>query len=392
MDKQAKIEALRKLRNPNDGAIHQIISNLEKIKGEKGDKGDKGDQGIQGIQGFSIKGDKGDRGEKGDKGDKPRDGVDGISPKIETIVKEVLTKIPIPKDGISPKIEDIVSKIKQEPLHLKDIKGTKELIEFLKLGGFRGGGGSGSSTGGLFTPQGITTATVGGIVAGTDLGTTPFTFQELAIRELYPAVPPTISLSSSPIQGLREFGDNIASVDLSALTAANTNPITLVQFYRNASLIYTVPTPNPTGGTETYTDGTSITSLTTYNAKVSDGFTGVITSNTLTFSFVYPYLHGIGAAAMAFASMYASLTHQIATQGNKLESFAPNSQVMYFGYPATYPDLTSILDQNNFETFTNWTKRTGNITGLDGSSQSYKVYEFNNLTGDGSTIQYTFKY
>lgn len=78
------------------------------------------------------------------KGKDYRDGVDGVSPNPELIVQTVLKRIPKPKDGVSPKIEDIVSsvtgEIKKQPLD-ENLVTKSGLIEFLRRGGFRGGGG-----------------------------------------------------------------------------------------------------------------------------------------------------------------------------------------------------------------------------------------------------------
>ena len=70
-------------------------------KGEKGEKGDRGDTGERGPRGFA--GERGERGEKGDKGDP---GVDGKNfdpseiPKIEDIIKEVISNLKNPKKKV----------------------------------------------------------------------------------------------------------------------------------------------------------------------------------------------------------------------------------------------------------------------------------------------------
>lgn len=100
-------------------------------------------------------------------------------------------------------------------------------------------------------------------------------------------VAPAITLSSVPSATTKEFGDPINSVALSALTVKKSNPITSVSFYRGASEIKRVSSPNAGGGTETYTETTPVTTTTSFNAKVGDG-TSTTTSNTVTFTYVYP--------------------------------------------------------------------------------------------------------
>jgi hypothetical protein len=79
------------------------------------------------------------------KGKDYRDGVDGIDAVVnyDKIIKETLSKIKLPQDGVSPKIEDIASLVVKEldnkPIS-KDIVTKNELVDFLRRGGFRGGG------------------------------------------------------------------------------------------------------------------------------------------------------------------------------------------------------------------------------------------------------------
>ena len=115
-------------------------------------------------------------------------------------------------------------------------------------------------------------------------------------------------------------------------------------------------------------------------------------SNTVTYSFVYPYYFGFGDPGLT-ASQVAALTKDvIASTASKTVTFNPNvgGKKFYFAYPASYGALTSILDVNNFETIGDWTLTTTNITGLDTTAQSYRIYSFNNTVVAG-TYQYTFK-
>jgi hypothetical protein len=233
-----------------------------------------------------------------------------------------------------------------------------------------------------YLPSGETLSTVGGLTAGTDLGTTKITTQEVLDYMLYPYVSPGITLSTSPSTGTREFGDTSASVELTAVTVKHTDDITLVTYYRGASLIETEANPIPGGGSEDYTDPTTLATTTTYTAHVGDGTTE-ITSNSKTFTFVYPYYWGVGAQGLT-GSQIAGLTKSVSSSGNKTVTTSPSSQVYYFAYPLAYPALTSILDPNSFEIISDYTVSTKSITGLDGTPQDYRVYEFNNLTSQTS--------
>jgi len=405
---------LNRIKDDAAKSVDKVVEHAEKILDKKVEEIDKT---LEDIENTAVEVIKNLASVEVLKGEKGKDADE------EAIVKKVLSKIPTREEIISeitiriPKpldekalIDRVASKMPQSKASLKVIQEKFEIDPMsvidkimalpeekrkkLKLSshnidgleqtisafrnqlarGYLHGGGGGSGSVSITGGTGIT-------VTGTGTTTDPYVISQ------YTA--PTISLSTTPAAGVQEIGSTIASTVLNATTVKNSSNITGVVFYKNASLLHTQASPLPNGGLESYTDSTPNTTNTSYYVTVTDGTT-TVTSNTATFTFVYPYLYGINSPALSFGSMYGSLTHLIAAQGTKTTSFAPNSQVMYFGYPASYPDLTSIKDQNNFETISNWTKRTGNITGLDGNPVSYKVYEFNNLTGSGTTISYTF--
>ena len=185
---------------------------------------------------------------------------------------------------------------------------------------------------------------------------------------------PTVTLSASPAQTLREKGDVVSSASLSAVTTKRSDNITSVAFYRGASSIHGVSSPNASGGTETYTDNTDFSDTTSYHVVVSDG-TQSPTSNTITYSFVYPYYYGVGALGLTAAQVALLTKSIIAETSSKSVTTSPSNQVFYFAYPAAYGALTSILDASGLETITDYIQRTENITGLDGSPQSYFIYE-----------------
>lgn len=207
---------------------------------------------------------------------------------------------------------------------------------------------------------------------------------------------PAISLSGAGSGTIREKGASVASAPLSATTTKTAKDIQRVEFFRGVtSLFVSDPVAAPTGGVVTYTDATPFTNNVSYTAQVTDVVAGAggpttVTSNTVNYQFVYPYYSDAGAVGLTPAAVGA-LTKDISASSNKVKTFAAtNGQVFYFAYPAAYPALTSILDASNFETITDWTLTTANITGLDATAQSYKIYKFNNPVVAGSYL-FTFK-
>jgi hypothetical protein len=165
---EEKLKKLQELRDKRAGSsgISGLIKNITVVKGDKGEPGYTPVRGkdyytaqeidfiIQHIQSQVKPGMKGDPGIQGDPGSPgkpgytPQRGVDYWLPKDqEKILQSVLAKIPKSKDGISPDINEVVNKavdeLKKKPINLNDITGAgdlRKLIEFLKVGGFRGGG------------------------------------------------------------------------------------------------------------------------------------------------------------------------------------------------------------------------------------------------------------
>lgn len=200
--------------------------------------------------------------------------------------------------------------------------------------------------------------------------------------------PPTISLSGSS-NVLREKGATVSGITLSALIAKLSDPIATVRFYQGATLLDTQVAGGaiPNGGTSTYVYAPSFTDNISFSAQVDDnGATGgptTVTSNT-SYSFVYPYYYGAGAAGLGAA--VAGLTKDIANNTSNYSKtlVSAGSQKLYIAYPASYGALTSILDANLFEVISTFTATTANITGLDGNPVSYRIYESNNLVIAGS--------
>lgn len=208
---------------------------------------------------------------------------------------------------------------------------------------------------------------------------------------------PTISLSGTGSGTIREKGASLASAPLSATITKRSNDIAAVRFYRGITLIDTQTSGGaiPSGGVNSYTDSTGWTDTIAFSAQVDDiaggGGPTTVTSNTVTYTFVYPYYSGAGAPGLSAAAVGGLTKDIIASTATVNKTItAANGNVFYFAYPASYGALTSILDVSSFETFSDWTLRTENITGLDGNPISYRIYEFENPVVAGN-YYYSFR-
>lgn len=155
---------------------------------------------------------------------------------------------------------------------------------------------------------------------------------------------------------------------------------------------------SPVGAADVSSDtGSSSVSLTqevsantTFSARVTDA-TKQTTGGNVTFTFVYPMYQGVVAAETTLdQGAITGLNKVVQTKGNKTYSYTTNgSQQVVFAYPASYGDLKSVLDPNNFECLDTFTKTTVTITGLDSTPQQYNVYA---VTTNVQGFAYTFKF
>jgi len=99
---------------------------------------------------------------------------------------------------------------------------------------------------------------------------------------------------------------------------------------------------------------------------------------------------GAGDAGLNVAQLQGLTTDQSEFLTEIAFTYTLTEQVYYFCYPADKGDLSSILDNNQFETLPGWTKRTESFVFAGLSNVSYNVYEFNNITTQTSFTN-TFK-
>ena len=105
--------------------------------------------------------------------------------------------------------------------------------------------------------------------------------------------------------------------------------------------------------TPSFTD-TNISSSHTYRTSVqvdNDGSPTVINSATRTVSFVFPYLYGLSTTAgLEGTALYSAMVSKSLTnEQDKGDYFWGTGTYIYFCYPSSYSDLSSILDPSNLE-------------------------------------------
>lgn len=211
---------------------------------------------------------------------------------------------------------------------------------------------------------------------------------------------PAISLAASGSGTIREKGASVSGTTLTATVTKRSNPIAEVRFYRGATLIDTKTGTIPNGGSAVYAYATAFTDNVSFSARVDDTQVGddgptTVTSNTVTFNFVYPYFKANYAEVsddgdMIYNNYDKSVIASTANWANQSFTVPSGGGQVAIAYPKSYGVLTSITDVNDFEVLPSWSRREETITGLDGTPQVYYVYITSNTLAAGNYI-FSFK-
>lgn len=239
-----------------------------------------------------------------------------------------------------------------------------------------------ADTNSRFTNATPTVNTIGGIAAGTTFDDMPV--NQVLNKLLYPWVAPTVSASvTAPANGgTYELGATVNVTKIRVVVGKKSSNITKVEIFDGATSIGSKTDGVAAGGTFDFTVNINVTANKGFTAKVTDADGKVTSANTGSFSFVYPYYTGVVAAnATINEATVKALTKKIEAKGNKTYSFTANNQKMVIAYPASYGNLSKIIDPNNFDVTGTFTKSAINITGLNGTAVSYNVY-----VNDASTV------
>jgi hypothetical protein len=104
---------------------------------------------------------------------------------------------------------------------------------------------------------------------------------------------------------------------------------------------------------------------------------------------VYPYYYGTSVNDYSLSGVEA-LTKSVSRRGNKTIGMDASDEFIYFAYPASYADLSSIKDGNGFEVIGSFTKHTADVTGASGVAISYKIYKTNSVTTIDQNFVFTY--
>lgn len=118
-------------------------------------------------------------------------------------------------------------------------------------------------------------------------------------------------------------------------------------------------------------------------------------ANSAAITGIYPILYGANAADYSVSGGYSNLTKLIEQKSSKSLTVNANNEYLYFAFPASYGDLSSIRDGNGFDVTSSFQKvgLTMASTGLSADwSVGYTMYRTNAPTTiNGQTYQFIWQ-
>ena len=214
---------------------------------------------------------------------------------------------------------------------------------------------------------------VGGIMVG-DIVEEGTDIQELVEKLLIKYYPPTVTLTATPANKVVEVGESI-NVELTAAVTKKSLDVASVIFSDGTAAVDVAE-----GGSFSHEIADPVTNTTTFSVTVSDGKKEV--SSSVKYTFVNPYYTGVVNADAVDVDI-TTLGKKIEEKGKKKYSYEPRNQYVVFAYPASYGDLTSILDINGFEQLPSFDK-----TSVTVGTVAYTVYT--TATPVSNDMTYTF--
>lgn len=219
------------------------------------------------------------------------------------------------------------------------------------------------------------TAAVGGIAKGKRYENADIL--DIINDLLHPYVAPTnIRLSLNEAGGTFEKGVTKTISSGTVSWTAGSQAISKAEILQSSVAVGEAAVSSGSSVAVTITSPVEVDDNTSFTPRVTDA-TKMTTGSAVSFTFVYPFYHGVIEAATAVdETSVKALTKDVSVKGTKTYTYdtAGTTKKCVIAFSAAYGDLKSVLDPNNFENVDSFIKQTFTITGLDSTAQSYNVY------------------
>ena len=210
----------------------------------------------------------------------------------------------------------------------------------------------------------------------------------------FPFVPATISITTSGT--IFEVG-TINNITINGTTTPNDETtFSNGKLQRDGTDIYSFGSNLSFSTTDNFSPTTQQTiNYIAYQDVGNNGNPTTIQSNNIQVNSVYPFLYGVSSNDLegGGTDIYTQLNKLIQLKSNKTVVLNGTGYI-YFAYPSSYGNLTSILDHNGFEQITAFTKYTATVTSVglpNNYSVTYYIYKSNNITSPNNW-SYQFKF
>jgi len=177
-------------------------------------------------------------------------------------------------------------------------------------------------------------------------------------------IEPSIALTLDPSTPVIEIG-NVPNITLNLILTKGRDDVTASEITSDAGLdaayqiVLDLAALNAGGPSGRAVIDSAVAATTTYTVDIRDGVP-IVDVVAETVDFVYPFFSGSSVGTSI--TFYSALDKLIETQGDKIISFAATVEYFWFGFPDTYPDLTSILDENGHEVLSAFVKTAELVT------------------------------
>lgn len=234
---------------------------------------------------------------------------------------------------------------------------------------YLGGGGSGGGGSAELETSITTNLAVGAVPSGTTLPQ-GMSFTEVMQKLFITEIAPTTTFTASG-SGVKEVGTSVTPTLTLTISSVGTGTPVSIKFYSGSTLL---DTQAYVSGTNTYTHvmESAVTTTTTVKGvleyKKSDESNATI-EKSATYTFVMASYYGAVTTAPTDKAGIITLTKNVKNTKAQTATFTLSNQRSCYCYPASFGNLTSIKDANNFEYLSSYTKT--NVTVDD---VNYNVY------------------
>ena len=225
----------------------------------------------------------------------------------------------------------------------------------------------------------VSNTVVGAIPKNTNLNGK--TSMEILKMALVSYVDPTASVSYSQPNTVLKRGQSFdLTITVSGINKGTSDVAELI-LIKDGTVLETIPYVTGTNSYE-FSPITGINTNCSFQIKVADT-QGKQYSTTKSYSFVDPYY--IGATDdIPTADTVVTLTEIVEAKSNRTKKVNAADQYVVYAYPASYGNLTSIIDGNGFENLTDYTKISLTINDV-----AYNCYH---TTGKKSMTNFSYTY